>query len=77
MWSNDVIKSTMHRVVEPPIEVGQVHPSRYSIAYFGQPNLNALIEGIPGTAPDGEKNKYEPVTSGGYLTMRLTATYAY
>lgn len=32
-WSNDNIKSTIHRVVEPPSGDGDVYPARYSIAY--------------------------------------------
>ncbi len=31
-WSNDTIKSTIHRVVEPPHNGVDVHPPRYSIA---------------------------------------------
>lgn len=31
-WSNDTIKSTIHRVVEPPHGDGEVYPPRYSIA---------------------------------------------
>jgi isopenicillin N synthase-like dioxygenase len=31
-WSNDTIKSTIHRVVEPPSCEGDIHPPRYSIA---------------------------------------------
>lgn len=31
-WSNDTIKSTIHRVVEPPSGDGDVYPARYSIA---------------------------------------------
>lgn len=31
-WSNNNIKSTIHRVVEPPEVQGDVHPARYSIA---------------------------------------------
>jgi len=31
-WSNDTIKSTIHRVVEPPRAEGDSHPPRYSIA---------------------------------------------
>ncbi|KAI2470390.1 hypothetical protein F4781DRAFT_390787 [Annulohypoxylon bovei var. microspora] len=32
-WSNDNIKSTIHRVVEPPSGDGDAYPARYSIAY--------------------------------------------
>lgn len=35
-WSNDTIKSTKHRVVEPPTQA-ELHPARYSIAYFCNP----------------------------------------
>lgn len=31
-WSNDTIKSTIHRVVEPPRKTDE-HPPRYSVAY--------------------------------------------
>ncbi len=31
-WSNDTIRSTIHRVVEPPHAGGESHPPRYSIA---------------------------------------------
>lgn len=34
-WSNDTIRSTIHRVVEPPHKEGEIHPPRYSIAYVG------------------------------------------
>ncbi|KAK2591850.1 hypothetical protein QQS21_010459 [Conoideocrella luteorostrata] len=35
-WSNDTIKSTVHRVVEPPRKEDE-HPPRYSIAYVSPP----------------------------------------
>ena len=77
-WSNDTIKSTKHRVVEPPRPPtdgnGGVYPARYSIAYFCNPNYDRLIEAIPGTFEDTGK-KYESVNSGDYLIRRLTATY--
>ncbi|CZT41074.1 related to gibberellin 20-oxidase [Rhynchosporium secalis] len=76
-WSNDTIKSTLHRVVEPPApEEGDVHPARYSIAYFCNPNFDRQIEAIEGTY-GGEKGpkKYEGINSGEYLVQRLAATY--
>ena len=78
-WSNDTIKSTMHRVVEPPTppkpDTNGEYPARYSIAYFCNPNFDKLIEVIPSTCGAGEKPKYESVNSGEYLVRRLTATY--
>ncbi|TID12996.1 Clavaminate synthase-like protein [Venturia nashicola] len=50
-WSNETIKSTTHRVVEPPprpeYEGLETYPPRYSIAYFCNPNFDKLIETIP------------------------------
>ena len=78
-WSNDLIRSTKHRVVEPPLkgrEVEDGHPARYSVAYFCHPDFEKWIEALPGTW-EGEKGgkKYEGVNSGEYLVQRLSATY--
>ncbi|KAI9708681.1 MAG: hypothetical protein M1828_002685 [Chrysothrix sp. TS-e1954] len=86
-WSNDVVRSTLHRVVEPPAFTGaeqgsattngdtEWHPARYSIAYFCNPDFDKTIDAIPGTVKEGEAKKYEAVNSGEYLVQRLTATY--
>lgn len=78
-WSNDLIRSTRHRVVEPPIAQGEKdigHPARYSLAYFCNPDFDRWIEALPGTW-EGEKGgkKYPGVNSGDYLVQRLSATY--
>ena len=78
-WSNDMIKSTKHRVVEPPLkgrEADKGHPARYSVAYFGNPDFDKWIEALPGTW-EGDKGgkKYEGVNSGEYVWKRLAATY--
>ena len=82
-WSNDLIKSTKHRVVEPPAVVKrdgeaqeEYHPARYSVAYFCNPDYQRWIEALPGTW-EGEKGgkKYEGINSGEYLVQRLSATY--
>jgi isopenicillin N synthase-like dioxygenase len=77
-WSNDTIKSTKHRVVEPPPKQeddgSETYPPRYSIAYFCNPNFERVIEAIPGTYEETGK-KYEGIKSGEYLIKRLTATY--
>ncbi|KAI1268572.1 thymine dioxygenase [Xylariaceae sp. FL1019] len=74
-WSNDSIKSTIHRVVEPPSGDGDVYPARYSIAYFCNPNFKSHIEAIPGTYGSESDRKYAGINSGDYLVQRLTATY--
>ena len=78
-WSNDLIRSTRHRVVEPPTQRGDSeggHPARFSVAYFGNPDFESWIEAIPGTW-EGQKGgkKYEGVNSGDYLEKRLNLTY--
>lgn len=74
-WSNDTIKSTIHRVVEPPRKEIGSYPPRYSIAYFCNPNQSSFIEALPGTFGREEEKKYEGINSGEYLVQRLTATY--
>ncbi|KAE8374055.1 hypothetical protein BDV26DRAFT_296320 [Aspergillus bertholletiae] len=80
-WSNDLIKSTRHRVVEPPSRIGEednsdTYPDRYSIAYFCNPNYNKFIEAIPGTyGGDIKEAKYPGILTEDYLVQRLTATY--
>jgi isopenicillin N synthase-like dioxygenase len=72
-WSNDTIKSTKHRVVEPPNKAEE-YPARYSVAYFCNPNFDKTIETIPGTYKDKEI-KYAPINAFDYLVQRLSATY--
>ena len=61
-WSNDIIKSTKHRVVEPPKPAEKDwHPSRYSIAYFCNPNFDRFIDAIPGTYDEAQGKKYAGV----------------
>ncbi|KAJ5347611.1 uncharacterized protein N7506_000864 [Penicillium brevicompactum] len=83
-WSNDTIKSTRHRVIQPPRPVGespgdghQTYPARYSIAYFCNPDDDKLIEALPGTYGEAAQvdKKYSDITAGEYLVQRLTATY--
>ncbi len=68
-WSNDVYVSTPHRVVNrSPRE-------RFSIAYFGDPNADALVACLPTCLPAGDVPKYAPITYGEYLRSRYDATY--
>ncbi|KAL2886542.1 hypothetical protein HOO65_060372 [Ceratocystis lukuohia] len=59
-WSNDTIKSTVHRVVEPPIKSAE-YPARYSIAYFCNPNFDSDIEALPGTYATESEKKFTKV----------------
>ena len=63
-WSNDVYTSTPHRVLPPARQ-------RRSVAFFLDPNPEAVIEALPGTGAP----KYAPTTGAQYLRSRLDATY--
>jgi isopenicillin N synthase-like dioxygenase len=76
-WSNDTIRSTMHRVRAPPGEVAKdgLLPSRYSIPYFCAPDMLMMIDAIPGTWSADQPKKYEPVTVKEYIMKRFAANY--
>lgn len=63
-WTNDIYVSTPHRVLVPKRQ-------RRSLAFFLDPNPDAVIEALPGTGAA----IYPPVTGAEYLKMRLDATY--
>ncbi|MBD2069361.1 isopenicillin N synthase family oxygenase [Leptolyngbya sp. FACHB-671] len=72
-WSNDVFRSTKHRVALPQGE--NVGRDRYSIAFFCQPDAEAEIVCLPSCQSSENPPRYPPVTSGEYLLSRLQATY--
>ncbi|MFN5884107.1 MAG: isopenicillin N synthase family dioxygenase, partial [Bacteroidota bacterium] len=67
--TNNKLKSTTHRVVNPPKE--KWGTSRYSIPFFLHPksamNLDCLASFISADHP----LQYEPITAGAYLDERL------
>jgi len=69
-WTNDRWRSTIHRVVPPPVGTdGPVR--RRSIAWFQQPNWDAVIECLPTCTSASNPAKYRPVTSGEHLLAKL------
>ncbi|KAI0375814.1 Clavaminate synthase-like protein [Pilatotrama ljubarskyi] len=78
-WSNDVLRSTLHRVVAPPAkaisDTEGITPARQSIAFFCNPNQGAEISCLPTCLVPGSKPKYPPVTTEEYIVGRLQATY--
>ena len=69
-WSNDRWRSTLHRVVPPPLSsAGPVR--RRSVAWFQQPNWDAVIECLPTCADESNPPRYVPVTSGEHLMAKL------
>ena len=63
-WTNDLYASTPHRVRVP-------ERPRRSMAFFLDPDPEAVIAPLPGTGTP----KYPPVASSDYLHARLSATY--
>jgi isopenicillin N synthase-like dioxygenase len=67
--TNGVLRSTSHRVVNPPEE--RRGRSRYSMPFFLHFRSNFRIEALPGTVPPGEQPKWPPITADEYLQERL------
>ena len=72
-WSNDIFRSTQHRVRLPQGQ--QAQRDRYSIAFFCQPDADTDIICLPTCQSEGNPAKYPPVKSGEYLRNRLQTTY--
>ncbi|KZT12038.1 thymine dioxygenase [Laetiporus sulphureus 93-53] len=75
-WSNDTIKSTIHRVRAPPnmITKDGMTPERYSIPYFCSDH-DQVVDCLPGTFSLENPKKYEPISAGDYIRQRLAANY--
>ncbi|KAG6807901.1 hypothetical protein H0H92_006079 [Tricholoma furcatifolium] len=77
-WSNDVLRSTLHRVVAPPSkkfnDPEAITPARQSIAFFCNPNFSAEVACLPNC---GAEAKYPSINAGDYIVGRLAATISY
>jgi len=69
-WTNDIWRATAHRVVVS--NVAQACKDRYAIAWFWDPDKDALIEVHPKFVAPGQKAKYEPITSHEYVQRKLS-----
>lgn len=64
-WSDDELKSTLHRVRMP--KKHEYLGSRYSMAFFCQANKDVHIQ--------GPKKSYAPITAEDYLRLRINANF--
>ena len=71
-WTNDRWLSNMHRVVNPPVGIS-ASTQRQSIAFFVQPNYDALIECIPTCRIGNEPPKHPPVKAWEHRHAKLSA----
>lgn len=69
-WTNDRWRSTLHRVVPPPLSMdGSVR--RRSVAQFLEADPDVLIEPIPTCVSATNPARHAPVTAGDYLLAKL------
>ncbi|MEO8108471.1 MAG: 2-oxoglutarate and iron-dependent oxygenase domain-containing protein [Ginsengibacter sp.] len=67
--TNNKLKSTTHRVVNPPRELW--HTSRFSIPFFLHPKSSMDLTALESCIDDQHKKTYENITAGEYLDERL------
>eukprot|EP01127_Copromyxa_protea_P024719 TRINITY_DN987_c0_g1_i1.p1 TRINITY_DN987_c0_g1~~TRINITY_DN987_c0_g1_i1.p1 ORF type:complete len:241 (-),score=21.45 TRINITY_DN987_c0_g1_i1:67-789(-) len=69
VWTNDIFKSNLHRVVNSAVEM-----NRLSIVFFTGPHGDTLIECLPGCSSEQNPKKYAPIKSGDHLLSKLQAS---
>lgn len=67
--TNDRLKSTTHRVVNPPKELWGT--SRYSIPFFLHPRSEMRLDCLGSCISLENTRKYDPISAGEYLDERL------
>jgi isopenicillin N synthase-like dioxygenase len=67
--TNDKLRSTTHRVVNPPKE--QWGTTRFSIPFFLHPESEMRLDCLPNCVNDAHPKKYEDISAGAFLTERL------
>ncbi len=70
-WTNDTYVSTPHRVIH------RAPRERMSIAFFLDPNPDAVVEALPSCIGEERPALYPPISGADYLRERLDATYAH
>jgi len=67
--SNNKLKSTIHRVVNPPKEMWGT--SRYSIPFFMHPVSDMKLDVLENCIDENNPKQFEDITSGEFLDQRL------
>lgn len=67
--TNNKLRSTTHRVVNPPRELW--HTSRFSIPFFLHPRANMSLDCLESCISEAEPKHYSDITAGEYLDERL------
>lgn len=69
-WTNDLYRSTVHRVVNVS---GR---RRYSVPFFYSGNADHVLDCLPGCLKDGETSRYKIATVAEHMMEMYTKTYA-
>ena len=67
--TNKKLKSTIHRVVNPPIHL--MNTPRYSIPFFMHPRSEMSLTALPGCVDQENPKRWEDITAGDFLSQRL------
>ena len=67
--TNGVLKSTIHRVVNPPRAL--MNTPRYSIPFFMHPRSEMSLAALPGCVTASNPQRWEDITAGEFLDQRL------
>lgn len=67
--TNGVLKSTIHRVVNPPREL--MNTPRYSIPFFMHPRSEMSLSALAGCITSSNEKRWEDITAGDFLDQRL------
>ena len=69
--TNNKLKSTTHRVVNPPKE--KWGTSSYSITFFLHPRSEVSLDCLDSCITEANPKRYEEITAGAYLEERIRA----
>ena len=67
--TNGVLKSTIHRVVNPPRE--RMNTTRYSIPFFMHPRSEMSLAALPDCVSATDPKQWDDITAGEFLNQRL------
>ncbi|EJT68817.1 thymine dioxygenase [Gaeumannomyces tritici R3-111a-1] len=81
-WTNNRLKSTLHRVVKPaanvdgsPAQDPDTTPPRHSIVYFNSPDPEAMVECFPSCISTTNRAGYLPMAYRDYMLLRSKGQY--
>jgi isopenicillin N synthase-like dioxygenase len=67
--TNKKLKSTIHRVVNPPKD--QMNVPRYSIPFFMHPRSEMSLAALPACVDEENSKIWEDISAGEFLSQRL------